>query len=191
MKSFLTAWENEKSLWWSSANILLLFWHLLVHFPQIIAAPITQGLFYEESMWCIMPGSSVYGRLFIFYLFLLFSQKTSSVFKHEKLFVKDAKNPLWPTLFYILWASLVFVWPSTYALTYGNNKYYKCSRFMPSCETNTMRCKLLWDKTTGIIFIGNQNHNLANCWQFSIVNAIWLGWQLLNLGEDQKMYPCT
>lgn len=105
-----------------------------------------------------------------------FFQGTSSVFKHEKRFVKDAKNHLWPTLFYILWVSLVLVWPSTYALTYGINKYYKCSQFMPSCEAHTMGCELLWDKTTGIIFIGNQNHHhLANCWQFSTLNEFWLG----------------
>lgn len=138
---------------------------------------------------CLVPLHMVDFLFFIYFYYFSRGQAQSSSMRNS---LWKMPKILWPTLFYILWASLVFVWPSTYALTYGINKYYKCSRFMPSCETHTMSCKLLWDKTTGIIFIGNQNHhNLANCWQFSIVNAIWLGWELLNLGEDQKMYPCT
>lgn len=136
---------------------------------------------------CLLPLHMVCIFLKFFYIF-----PEDKLCPHAWETVKDAKNPLWPTLLYILWALLVFVWPFTYALTYGNNKYYKCSWFMPFCKTHTMRCKLLWHKTTGIIFTGNQNHrHLASCWQFSNLNEFWLCSMLISLREDQKMYPCT
>ena len=139
MKSILTTseiWRNPCER--SSANLSFLFWHLLAHLLQTVAVPITQGLFYGETMWCNMPGASACGSFFF--------QRTSSIFKHEKLCERCQKSSLTNT-FYILWVSLVFVWPSTYALTYGINKYYKCSQFMPSCEAHTMGCKLLWDNS--------------------------------------------
>lgn len=174
-----------KSLWWSSANILLPFWHLLIHFPQIIAVPTVWELFYGETMRWIMLVASAYGMVF-FLVFFFHIFPEDNLCPHAWETAKDAKNPLWPSHFFLYVMSLlVFIWPFTYALTYGNNKYYKCSWFMPSCKTHTMRCKLLWHKTTGIIFTGNQNHcHLASCWQFSNLNEFWLRAVLINLRKD-------
>lgn len=188
LKSILTTFGLGSPCDRAWSWFFIYFWHLLVHLLEIIAAPITQGVFYWEILQCDMPYASAYDRSFF--------QGTSSFFSQAwgTIWESCQKSSLTNTFFYILWASLVFVWPSPYALTYGINKWYKCSQFMPSCEAHTKGCKLHWDKTAWIICIDNQNHpHLTSCWQFSTLNEFWLCSVLFSWGlGHSKVFglPC-